>query len=314
MKIGNLKVYGIIYKITNLMNGKIYIGQTIHGFNRRYKNNLEVYTKNSHLKSSIKKYGIDNFDVNKIIDFAFSSLELDIKEKIWIKYYKSYDDNLGYNKTTGGKTYSFVNKSRLKMSKSHKKRWKNDEYRKNLIAKLRAITSSESYRANMSKALKNSQAHREACDSEEFKEKQRKLKLELWQDEEYKKKVLKGVNESWDENRKELASDIMKERYKNEDYRDNIRQKFIERWNNPYEAERLKNNMKKRFLMVNIETKESIEFLGREALANHIGFSVSYVKKRMIKRIVYDKKFIFIRKDKMEDKEIIVDGEYWSFK
>ena len=58
MKIGNVEIYGIIYKIKNQINGKIYIGQTIHGFNRRYKNNLEEYTKNIHLKNSIDKYGI----------------------------------------------------------------------------------------------------------------------------------------------------------------------------------------------------------------------------------------------------------------
>lgn len=36
MKIGNLNVYGVIYKITNKINDKVYIGQTIDGFKVRY--------------------------------------------------------------------------------------------------------------------------------------------------------------------------------------------------------------------------------------------------------------------------------------
>lgn len=36
MKIGNIECYGVIYKITNKINKKVYIGQTVNGFNRRY--------------------------------------------------------------------------------------------------------------------------------------------------------------------------------------------------------------------------------------------------------------------------------------
>ncbi len=36
MMLGNILIYGVIYKITNLVNGKIYIGQTIQGFKKRY--------------------------------------------------------------------------------------------------------------------------------------------------------------------------------------------------------------------------------------------------------------------------------------
>ena len=314
MKIGNVEIYGIIYKIKNQINGKIYIGQTIHGFNRRYKNNLEEYTKNIHLKNSIDKYGIDNFSVYKAIDIAFSRTELDIKEQIWISFYRSYDEKFGYNKTKGGGSPVFTEEVKENMSKSQKKKWESKEYRKKIVPKLRAITQSEIYRNNMSQTLINSEVHKEACNSKEFKEKQRELKLELWQDEEYREKVLNGINESWDENRREKASEIMKNRYKDEAYMENIRQSLIDRWNNTIEREKLVDGMKKIFLMVNIRTKESWDFFGRKALAEYIGRSESYVKKRMYKRIVYNEKFIFIRKDKMQDKEIIVEGKNWKFK
>ena len=104
MKIGNLEVYGIIYKITNKINGKVYIGQTIQkgGFDRRYCHNLKKYTHNQHLKRSIERYGIDNFEINKVFDIAFSKIELDVKERCWIQYYNSCDINYGYNIAEGG--------------------------------------------------------------------------------------------------------------------------------------------------------------------------------------------------------------------
>ena len=115
MKIGNIEVHGIIYKIENLINGKVYIGQTIQGFDKRYNcsgDGIERVYKhhkkrektnarhNQYLLKSIEKYGFKNFKVNKIIDFAFSDYELDIKEKCWIQYYDSF--NNGYNMTLGG--------------------------------------------------------------------------------------------------------------------------------------------------------------------------------------------------------------------
>ena len=68
MKLGNIEIYGIIYKIENKINGKVYIGQTSQkgGFDRRYKNNLLDYTSNEHLKYSLEKYS--NF--SKFIFFS----------------------------------------------------------------------------------------------------------------------------------------------------------------------------------------------------------------------------------------------------
>lgn len=115
MKIGNLEVYGVLYKITNVINNKVYIGQTTQGFNKRYDRkgrgiervynyhisrmkNKEYY--NEHLVRAINKYGFSSFRVDEIIDVAFSKPELDIKESIYIYVNNSF--NNGYNKTLGG--------------------------------------------------------------------------------------------------------------------------------------------------------------------------------------------------------------------
>lgn len=119
IKIGNIITYGIIYKITNKINKKVYIGQTIKskGFKGRYDFGGEgikrVYKSiscnkrigkhyNSHLLRSIEKYGLDNFEVNEIFDIAFSKSELDAKEKSWIAIYDSMNREHGYNFTEGG--------------------------------------------------------------------------------------------------------------------------------------------------------------------------------------------------------------------
>lgn len=115
MKIGNVEVYGIIYKITNKINGKVYIGQTTRGFNKRYnykgKGIERVYHYyisqkeknrfvNEYLLNSIKKYGFYNFETIEIYDIAFSKEELDIKEKHYIKLFDCV--NNGYNFGEGG--------------------------------------------------------------------------------------------------------------------------------------------------------------------------------------------------------------------
>ena len=116
MKIGNIECYGVIYKITNIINNKCYIGQTIQGFNKRYHSSGKLkiekiynYHKyrmnhndsyNDYLLKSIEKYGFDAFKVIEIFDIAFSKEELDIKEKCYINIFDSF--NNGYNHTEGG--------------------------------------------------------------------------------------------------------------------------------------------------------------------------------------------------------------------
>ena len=129
MKIGNLEVYGVIYKITNKVNGKTYIGQTTRGFEARYhgkgKDAERVYNYmlsrkksgekcNEYLFKALEKYKVKNFEVNKVLDIAFSKEELDIKEKTYIKFYKSDNRSNGYNFAEGGANGKFSEDSKVK--------------------------------------------------------------------------------------------------------------------------------------------------------------------------------------------------------
>lgn len=117
MKIGNMEVYGIIYKIQNNINGKVYIGQTTYGFNKRYSlGQWWVKTHNNYLKNSAKYYGHNNFTVNEFLDVAFSKEELNLKEKMWIGYYKSANKKYGYNMNSGGDSPTMNEESKKKIS------------------------------------------------------------------------------------------------------------------------------------------------------------------------------------------------------
>lgn len=106
-----------IYKITNQINQKVYIGQA-QDIQRRWRNHrtdAKNCTKPEILKNplyqDIKKYGIDNF-IFEIIEIC-SLKELDDKEKYWISYYDSF--NNGYNRTEGGQTSPHSNKMTLEL-------------------------------------------------------------------------------------------------------------------------------------------------------------------------------------------------------
>ena len=89
----------IVYKITNLKNNKVYIGQTIRTLEERFnrhKNDALNNIIDTHFARALRYCGVDNFKA-EIIDTAETQEELTQKEQYWIRYYNSIED--GYNET-----------------------------------------------------------------------------------------------------------------------------------------------------------------------------------------------------------------------
>lgn len=97
------KPYGRIYLITNIANGKVYVGQTIHPIEKRwYKHCLDAARGVKYcLHQAIKKYGADGFIVSEL-SVAYSMEELDRQEKKFIAERRSCERAFGYNLSQGG--------------------------------------------------------------------------------------------------------------------------------------------------------------------------------------------------------------------
>lgn len=103
---------GIIYKIVNDINDKVYIGQTIMSMNRRWNGHKKsALSSSAPLYRAMRKYGIEHFHP-EIIEECPTDI-LDEREIYWIKKYNSYG-NTGYNATRGGKSYHIHDPDEIK--------------------------------------------------------------------------------------------------------------------------------------------------------------------------------------------------------
>lgn len=95
-----------IYKITNDINGKIYIGATEFSIEKRFEEHHRESFRASKihrpLYEAIKKYGIEHFHVEQIEETDSPKT----REQYWIEYYGSFTD--GYNATMGGDGRRFI--------------------------------------------------------------------------------------------------------------------------------------------------------------------------------------------------------------
>ena len=149
----------IIYKSTNKITGKIYIGQTTHTLDKRIKGHIKEskIESNRPFMLSINKYGEDNFEF-ETIDSADNLDELNNKEIYWIDFYNSVSPN-GYNVTGGGqgkkmkttKELSRIISEGLKNSEKWQETKNSEEY----------IKKRKEYFIGWNKGKKFSQEHKE---------------------------------------------------------------------------------------------------------------------------------------------------------
>ena len=90
-----------VYRITNLVNGKVYIGQT-NNLDRRWKEHLYDKRNNHPIHSALIKYGKENFRM----DTLYYGVDYNEEEKKWISFYDSQNPQNGYNIVAGGQDSS----------------------------------------------------------------------------------------------------------------------------------------------------------------------------------------------------------------
>lgn len=119
-----------IYKITNLVTGMVYIGQTTQTLAQRFHGHRYCNDKRgiSFITRAIRKYGAENFKIEEI-ERCSSQIELNSAECKWIAFYNSHTPN-GYNLRGGG--------SNGKLAESTKAKLRNRLVRPETIAKLKA--------------------------------------------------------------------------------------------------------------------------------------------------------------------------------
>lgn len=146
-------MYMIIYKTTNLINGKIYVGKDSI-------NDPQYFGSGLILNRAIKKHGIHNFRKD-ILEQCKNSQELDEREQYWIKELNTIDRSVGYNIAkggTGGDT--FTNQSDEKKASILSKRmskkplWDTPEYRKRLGEHAKKMWKNPLHRDHMVKVMR----------------------------------------------------------------------------------------------------------------------------------------------------------------
>jgi group I intron endonuclease len=155
---------GFIYKITNIITNKCYIGETKEKNPetrwKQHKRTIEKGIGCPALQNAVKKYGIDNF-IFKVLIICFDEERFKF-EKEYIKKYNSISPN-GYNLTSGGEGGGFIGKKHSqetvnKISNTLKNKYINDdELRKNVTEKNKHLMNLKETKEKITNSVLNTE-------------------------------------------------------------------------------------------------------------------------------------------------------------
>ena len=126
------KISGIYY-IRNIINDKLYIGQSIDVYTRlsRHKTDLRSGRDSKHLQKSYNKYGEDNFEFMLLVECQVN--DLDFLEKYYIAEWNTQDEDFGYNLDGGGSKSRFMSEeTKILMSKTRMGHMVSEETKKKI--------------------------------------------------------------------------------------------------------------------------------------------------------------------------------------
>ncbi|HWY35791.1 MAG TPA: GIY-YIG nuclease family protein [Nitrosopumilaceae archaeon] len=106
-----------VYLITNLLNGKVYVGKTSWTVSRRWSNHIACANRgdDSYFYRAILKYGRENFSL-KELDCSENELQINWLESLYIGLFRSHDNKYGYNGTFGGDGFVPTERTRQRIS------------------------------------------------------------------------------------------------------------------------------------------------------------------------------------------------------
>lgn len=170
-----------IYKYTNKINGKVYIGRTCQSLKRRAKANGVGYKKCTYFWKAIQKYGWENFE-GEILEEGLGNKEASKKELYYIEKFGSANKEKGYN-LVDSDYITYNDKTREKMGLAQTGKKVSEETKE----KLRRSLTGRKLPKEVCEKMSNSRKGREV--SQETREKLRAVHLGKKLTEEHKKKL-----------------------------------------------------------------------------------------------------------------------------
>lgn len=157
-----------IYKTTNLITNKIYIGKRVY----RKKDDDWYLGSGIYLKRSIKKHGRENFK-KEILEWCEDKEILSTREIYWIKYFDSTNPLIGYNLSLGGEGGNVGKEAYIKIADKLRGVKKSKEICDNISKSLKGIPKSEEHKEKIRQTLTGTIRPQEVIDkmSKSMKEK-----------------------------------------------------------------------------------------------------------------------------------------------
>ena len=296
-----------IYKITNLLNNRIYVGKCA----RSIAESSSYFGSGIYIENAIKKHGKQNFRKD-IIQECQTLEELNDAERYWIATLNSTNKTIGYNINAGGdgltiyhgKTKDEIHEIFMKLSMANKRAWQKilDTYSEN---ELKELYDKKSNIANTMWAKRTKKERDELRDKIAQSNKNNPKLIEatkkLWTNrtekdkKEIGQKIKAGLKKHYDDKGRKreprkpsgpptgMWSRIDKDKY------DIIMDKKSNTMKNKYRndpkfSEHIKNQLRKalckQFEIINTETNERQIVIGRDSVLPIVGCTLNQLKKR----------------------------------